>query len=244
MIEIAQSYDNKIAALERAIEKLRAKKAMILSSIQEDIGDQEPVPPQTALKTIQQSPDEQPLQTEKKMNMHDRLVLALDKMPTSGFKTSELFMAVSNDGLGGEINKNRASKVFRTLIDEGIVEVSQHRHGTQGGVYRKIVKGVQSSISIRMIKAKPLVSAIKRINEALEGMEGEFNSTALWSKASNDGRGPEIPKTSFHPKFSQMLKDGLVVIVKKQAGGIAGIYTKADKKPVESSPAGQEKKMF
>lgn len=235
--EIEQFYDSKIAALERQIEKLRANKKLIKSSLQEDIGDQEFKSQQTIVKSTQQPTVRETIQTDRKMNTRDRLLLALEKMPLSGFKTSDLLMAANSDGLGVELNKNRASKVFTTLINEGWAEITQHRYGREGGVYKKTTKDQQHLPSpIKVIRDKSSVSAIKRVSDALNTMEGEFSSTDLWEKASNDGRGPEIPKTSFHPKFSNILKKGLVVAVQKPAGGIAGIYKKAEMKPVESSP--------
>lgn len=158
IIEIEQSYDNKIAALEKEIERLKEKKLMIMSSLREDIGD---------------------------IELNDKQVLNLREVRFA------------------DDSRDVSSKVNREIN---------------------------------------IVSAVKRINDALSNMSGDFSSTQLWESASKDGRGPEIPKTSFHPKFSQMLKDGLVVVVKKPAGGIAGIYRKPSSQNVESSePVFQEK---
>lgn len=241
IIKIEQQYDNKIAALERQIERLRAKKTMVMASLQEDIGDdQGSILQQTAFNATQQVAVKQPIQADKKLNMHDRLKLSLEKMPLSGFMTSALFAVASSDG-NGNFNKNRASKVFKTLIEEGLVTIEQGRHGKKGGVYKKVIAGQQTSpLHTEMIRTKGLVSDIKRISDALDAMEGEFSSSALWNAASNDGRGMEIPKTSFHPRLSRLIKDGLVIIVQKQSGGVPGIYKKAEKKQSESSPATQE----
>jgi hypothetical protein len=237
ILEIEQSYDNKIAALEREIERLREKKTIMISSLQEDIGDREFKSPQMAFKSKQVVIQES-IPFGKKINTRDRLLLALEKMPLPGFTTSDLFMSANNDGYGGKVNKNRASKVFKTLIDEGIVEVDKYRHGRQGGIYKKVIKQqTPHPLSVRMVRTKGSVSAIQRISDALDSMEGEFASADLWNTASNDGRGPEIPKTSFHPKFSKMLKEGLAITVQKQSGGTPGIYRKAERKQAESSPA-------
>ncbi len=240
IIKIEQQYNNKIAALERQIEKLRAKKTDVILSLQEDIGDQESIPQQTGQKSSNQTGIKQTTHTDK-ISMHDRLVTALEKIPLGGFMTADLYAVASNDGCG-DFNINRASKVFKTLIDEGLVTVEQYRHGKKGGVYRKVVAGQQAPLlHTTIIRTRGGVSDVQRINDALDKMEGEFSSNTLWSAASKDGRGNEIPKTSFHPRLSKLIKDGLLIVVKKQGGGIAGTYKKAEKKQIEPAPTTQEK---
>lgn len=247
ILEIQRSYDNKISALEREIERLRAKKAMIVSSLQEDIGGgQSPQSPR-AKHISTEATTREPVKPDGKMNTRDRLICALDKMPLAGFSTSELIAAANGDGNGGDLNKNRASKVFSRMINEGFVEIVQPKYGKKGGIYKKIIKDTQSISppSVEMIQPKGAISAVKRISEALAKMDGEFSSTELWNKASTDGRGLEIPKTSFHPKFSKMLKEGSVIAIIKPQGGIRGVYKKPEKAITEPAPIldifGQEK---
>jgi hypothetical protein len=244
ILEIEKEYDNKIKALEIKIERLQANKKIIISSMKEDIGNQGFESSHVELKAAD-TIIENKAQPIRSMSIRDRLLLSLEKMPLSGFKTSDLFTSVVDDGYGKEFNKNRASKVFKTLIDEGMVCVDQPRSGTRGGIYRKVVNGQQSPSSpVAMIRTKGHVSDIRRISDALDRMEGEFTSTNLFDTASKDGRGSEIPKTSFHPRFSKMIKEGSIIVVSKQHGGYPGIYKRTDKNTVESSSDVQEQKLF
>jgi hypothetical protein len=231
ILEIQQSYDNKINALEREIERLRAKKTMIVASLQEDIGGGQSFQSPQVKSISPEVAAGEPSKLDGKMNTRDRLIHALDKMPLAGFSTSNLIGTANRDGNGGDLNKNRASKIFSRLINEGFAEIIQPKCGKIGGIYKKIIKNTQPSPlpAVETTRTKGAISAIRRIEEALVKMGGEFSSSELWIKASMDGRGPEIPKTSFHPKFSKLLKEGSVIAVTKPQGGIRGVYKKAEK---------------
>jgi hypothetical protein len=149
--EIRSSYQNKIAALQREIERLRAKMTSVITALQEDIGEEEENPtniiiPKRApiVKKVTQS------DMDKEPNTRIRVIQAVDRMPLSGFGTNELIQSLNKDGNIKQPNKNRALKIFRTLIDEGLVTVVQEHSGKRGGIYQKtvMVSQAESSSSI------------------------------------------------------------------------------------------------
>ena len=225
ILDIEQSYDKKIAMLQEAIQKLKDKKAMVVSSIKEDIGYN--VIKSTTLESKTSSANQTtPIQEVYERNTRPRILRALDKMALSGFGIAELIKEVNADGQGREVNKNRVFRIVQKLVEEGIVNILRPRYGKEGGIYQKTIKGQQTPIvSVSMIRTK--VGAPTRIKDALDKMEGDFSSADLLNAASKDGRGNEIPRNSFYPIFSNLMKDGSIIIVEKQIGSIPGIYKKA-----------------
>ena len=215
--EIEQKYEEKIAALQKRIDKLRETKAAIISSLREDIEDQAPgsigATPNTPNPCASSAASH-----DKKATTRERLLSALDRMPLSGFGTSDLLQSVNKDGMGGEVNKNRALKVFKSLINEKKVEVKHKRSGSVGGIYRKNTKAQQSPtpfVKPTVNKLPSTLILIKRLEKALEKMGGEFTSAELLNTASNDGNGPEIRKSTFTTLFSRMTKARMIITVTK-----------------------------
>jgi len=145
--EIKISYENKIAALQQEIDRLRAKMTLVISSLQEDIGGYDetaPIPTakaSRAVEKIEAQDDGGPI-------TRVRVMQAVDRMPLTGFGTAELINSVNNDGNARQVNKNRALKVFKDLINDGIVEIEKPRSGKQGGVYKKVNKESQSELQL------------------------------------------------------------------------------------------------
>jgi hypothetical protein len=134
--EIEQSYDKKIATLQQAIERLKAKKAAVIASLREDIGDQEIKP---VSRVVNKNPPSNVVTGTDEVfhTIRERMLKALDAMPISGFGTTELFAYLNKDGLGVEIGINPALKVFKKLVDEGVITVLRRHSGKRGGVYLK-----------------------------------------------------------------------------------------------------------
>ena len=232
ILEIEQKYETIIAAHQQEINRLRETKAAIISSLRKDIGGQEAGSLKAKARLNPATFTNNSTKQSRQKTTRERLLLALDLMPLSGFGTSDLLQSVNEDGMGGEVNKNRALKVFKGLINEKRVEVKHKRSGNIGGIYRKITKGQQSPTTL----VKPVVNklpstmiVIKRIEKALEKMDGEFTSAELLNVASNDGNGPEIHKPTFTTLFSRMTKAGMIITVTKQHAGTPGTYKKAEK---------------
>lgn len=151
ILEISNKYDKKIAKLQRDIERLQANKIKQISILQEDIGDQEESQAKEIIAEQDIAEDSQP-QIEGENTTRTRLILAVNRMPLTGFGTAELLQSVNNDGNSRQVNKNRALKLFNDLINAGIVEVVKPRYGKQGGVYKKVAKKSQAESSQTIIE--------------------------------------------------------------------------------------------
>ena len=146
------------------------------------------------------------------------------------------------DRYGKAFDKKRASKVLQDLCVEGVVRIIKPRVGNVGRIYQKNVDGQGALPYVPRVRTIPpsSVSAVKRIQDALDSLEGEFSSAELLTKASNDGRGEKIPITSFYPKFSKLVKEGIIITISRQSGGIPGRYIRAEKKTAELFPTLQD----
>jgi len=139
--EIRNSYENKIASLQQEIDRLRSKMQIVIASLQEDIGSCDDEAPKSTRKENLAAKKAQ-AQDEGGPTTRARLIQAIDRMPKTGFGTAELITSVNTDGNARQVNKNRALKIFKDLINEGIVETTKPRSGKMGGVYKKVVKEV------------------------------------------------------------------------------------------------------
>lgn len=142
ILEITQVIDREIATLEGQIGFLRGKRAVIISLLQGDdkTGASTMPPKATASPTIPSTP----ARVGKTMTVHERLLVALDKMPVSGFETSDLLSAINSDGNGGVVNRNSTLKIFKALISNGTVDVVTPWSGKRGGVYKKSINTPKS----------------------------------------------------------------------------------------------------
>lgn len=143
--EIRNACEKKIAMLQQEIERLREGMKTVIDALQDDTGgDREVATPPTATgNNLTQRKFNRPTpETDIDIgpNTRDRMLLAIDKMPLSGFGTAELLKTINSDGNLKPVNKNRALRVFNDLIHSGHVEVIGKRVGSKGGVYRKHLK--------------------------------------------------------------------------------------------------------
>jgi len=146
--EIRKSYENKIAALQREIDQLKTKMENVISTIQEDIGDQGDVaPPLKAITTEPRIIKKTQTLFGGEPNTRNRLIQSIDRMNLNGFGTDELLSDVNADGNTKQVNKNRALKIFKDIINEGIVEIIAPHSGKRGGVYKKVVKSPNETSS-------------------------------------------------------------------------------------------------
>ncbi|MBE3086848.1 MAG: hypothetical protein IMZ64_11605, partial [Bacteroidetes bacterium] len=65
-----------------------------------------------------------------------------------------------------------------------------------------------------------------RIENVLPTMDETFTRQQLFERTANDNAGNPIPRGSFAPEFSKLLKSGKIVVVEKARGPYEGIYKK------------------
>ncbi|MCK9390116.1 MAG: hypothetical protein M0Q01_00945 [Syntrophales bacterium] len=154
-LEIRNACEKKIAMLQQEIEKLREGMKTVLDALKEDNGrDQEldPTAKATGSNPVQQQFNHPIAETDvdAEPNTRHRMLLAIDKMPSSGFGTAELLKTINLDGNTKSVNKNRALRIFNDLIKSGEITVLKKRSGNQGGVYKKaaVVSEQESSLSL------------------------------------------------------------------------------------------------
>lgn len=137
VMEADKEHKDEVAVLKQEIERLRAKMASIISALQEEIGS-----PQINLAKIslEEKHNKPPAQADTGPTTRTRGIQALDRMPLSGFGTAEWFKSINNDGNSRQVNKNRALRIFKDLMDDGMIEILHERSGKRGGVYKKINK--------------------------------------------------------------------------------------------------------
>jgi hypothetical protein len=143
-LEIRNACEKKIAMLQQEIERLREGMKTVIDALQENNGgDQELNPPVTTGNNLTQRKINHPItktDVDVEPNTRHRMLLAIDKMPLSGFGTAALLKAINNDGNPKPVNKNRALRILNDLIHSGLVKVITKRVGSQGGVYSKYYK--------------------------------------------------------------------------------------------------------
>ena len=133
--EIRDACEKKIAMLQQEIERLREGMKTVIDALQEDDGGDRKLNSSVAMsesgaETIKMEVDAEPTTRE-------RMLQAIDKMPSSGFGTAEMLKTINSDGNPKSVNRNRALRVFNDLIHSGHVEVIGKRIGSKGGTYRK-----------------------------------------------------------------------------------------------------------
>ncbi len=135
--EIRNTYENKIAGLQAEIDRLRSKMKIVISSLKEDVGYQEGEP---LNKLIHEPSIKKSHIDEAPSTTRSRVIQVIEAMPLTTFKTAELLRLVNSDGKGKEVNKNRVLKIFKELIESGMVKTVRHHKGKRGGVYKKVEK--------------------------------------------------------------------------------------------------------
>jgi len=134
LLDIDQAFERKIAALLAQAEMLRKKKAEYIAGLRADLGGQE-IEPKVATKT--HHPKKPTEDVETGPTTRNRGIQALDRMSPLGFGTAEWIKTIDSDGNPKPVNKNRALRIFKDLIDDEMIEVIKPHSGKQGGVYRK-----------------------------------------------------------------------------------------------------------
>ena len=155
-LEIRTACEKKIAMLQQEIQRIRDGMETVIAALQGDNGgDREvnPLPTPMGKDPIKQKINRPTAKTDvdEGPNTRQRMLLAIDKLPLSGFGTAELLKTINSDGNPKPVNKNRALRVFNDLIHSGHVEVIGKRVGSKGGAYRKRLKeaaSAESSLSI------------------------------------------------------------------------------------------------
>jgi hypothetical protein len=78
----------------------------------------------------------------------------------------------------------------------------------------------------------------KRLEAALEKMQGEFTRFQLFETVNNDATGIKNPAGTLAVVFAKLAKEGKIVVVRELRGNIPALYRKSGEEPTqrESSP--------